>query len=342
VASEAELIELRYHVASLVAVFLALAVGILIGSSMVGTPSVESQIRRLKSGFDRIQAEDRRLRAENEELRGQARLLENALRQTVPAVVQGRLAERRIGLIITGQGIDASLVRETKYLLATAGASVGSITTLQGPLLPENPNSRQIILTRSGIDTQDTTRAERQLAARITRAIVRGNEPDLLRVIGEFSPGLALDGDYALPIDAVTLIAGDATEEQAQAMSDGTSIQARIADVLREEGIAAVACERAECPLSLMAYFARYSLTTVDSLDTAVGKIALVLALAGKQGHYGTKPSAAQVLPDLDLEPMPRGESPARSLPRAPQEPGQPRESLLLAPGRSGRGRAGR
>jgi hypothetical protein len=342
VAREATLIELRYHVASLVAVFLALAVGILIGSSMVGTPSVESQIRRLKSGFDRIQAEDRRLREENEVLRQQARVLENALRQAVPAVVRERLADKRIGIIVTGQGIDASLLRETKYLLTTAGASVGSITTFQGNLLPENPASREVILTRSGIDAQDAERATRQLAARIVRGVVRGGEADLLRTIGQYSPGLALDGDYALPVDAVAVIAGDANEEQARAMADGTSIQARIADVLREEGIAAVACERAACPISLMTHFARYNLTTVDSLDTAVGKIALVLALAGKQGHYGTKPSAAQVLPDLDIEPVPTSVSPTRSPPHGPRVPGRPHESLLLAPGRSGHAPAGR
>ncbi|MDH7570657.1 MAG: copper transporter, partial [Armatimonadota bacterium] len=67
-----------------------------------------------------------------------------------------------------------------------------------------------------------------------------------------------------------------------------------------------VACERSDCPVSLTPHFARYHLSTVDGVDTPLGKIALVYALAGRRGHYGTKPTAEKVLPDLEPVPVPQ------------------------------------
>ncbi|MBI3947608.1 MAG: copper transporter [Armatimonadetes bacterium] len=298
------MIDFKYHVASLVAVFLAVAVGILIGTSMLDTPSVENQIKTLKAQFDRIQAESRSLNVANEELRGQARVLESALRQVAPAAVQGRLAGKRVAFIISGRPPEAAVLREVKFLLATAGAGVSSITTFAGNLLPENPISRQALVDEAGLDMSDPDRARRRLAARVTREIVLGRSAETLRVVAQYSPGVTLDGSYDLPVDAVVLFAAAETEEEARSVGEGTSIQARIADVLREEGIHTVACELETCQVPLIPYLARYNLTTVDGIDTPLGKIALIYALAGKQGHYGTRPPAAQVLPELDITPI--------------------------------------
>jgi hypothetical protein len=306
------LIDLKYHIASLVAVFLALAVGILIGTSLIRSQSVESQIDHLRDRFDRIQAEDRQLRADNSELQQQIRTLENALQLVVPAAVRARLTGKRIAVIVSEPRPDTSLLRDLKHLLNGAGASVASITTLRGNLIPENAASRQAILAHAGIEGQELERARRQLAGRIVQGVVQGKEPEFLRLAAQYSPGLVLDGDYTLPVDGVLLLAATSTEET-EALTHGNGVLARVASVLAEQEVPVVVCERQAVTASLVPRFARYNLTTVDSVDTPLGKIALVYALAGKQGHFGTKPDLAQLLPELDLEPLsPEPTPPAR------------------------------
>ncbi len=338
------LIDLRYHIVSLAAVFLALAVGILIGTSMVGTPSVEKHIRRLRVDFDKVQKEDRRLQGENQDLRQKTRVLETGLRQVVPQMVRGRLAAKHVAVLSCGRMPDASLLREIKFLLTSAGAAVTSITTFQGNLLPENPSSRKILLDATGIEATDLERARRHMAARIVRETLLGRDPSLVRLLGQYSPGLLLDGDYSVAADAAVFLPTASNDAEERALAEGTSIQARIADALREQGITTVVCETQQSAVPLIPYFARYNLTTVDGVDTPLGKIALVYALAGKQGHYGTRPPAAQLLPDLDTEPatQPGDAPPSRSQQPAPPEPARPHASLLRAPARSGRSPASR
>lgn len=340
------MIDFRYHLASLAAVFLALGLGILIGTSMMGSHSVEGQIKGLRKEFDRIKEEDKRLHQENQTLMDQAHTLDNALRQVVPVVVRGRLTDKRVALILGGQGADAGLVRETKLALITAGAIISSITTFSGGLLPENAERRQALVDRLGLDATDGDRAGRQLAAYLVRQIVLARDPESVQAVGRLSPGILLDGDYTQPVDAVVFVTDAATEAEATLMQQSTSVQARIADALREQGIPSVICERQGSPASVMGFFARYSMATVDSLDTPLGKIALVYALGGKPGHYGTKPSAVQVLPDLDLAPPQanterapatsgRAPAPTHSLLPGPQAHSRPHGSRLPAPGDS-------
>lgn len=298
------MVDFKYHVASLVAVFLAMAVGILIGTAMLGAPAVEKQVKTLKAHFDRIQLENRTLSATNEELKDRVVLLENALHQVVPAAVQGRLVGKRLAFVVTGKPLDAATLRELKFLLTTAGASVNSITTIAENLLPENPVSRQALAEQAGLDLSDSDLARKRLATRMVREIVLGKNVELLRVLGQYSPGVTFDGDYSLPVDAVVLFPSPRGEEEARAVEKGTSIHARIADVLRGEAIHTVACEPANCSVPLIPHLARYNLTTVDGVNTPLGQIALVYALAGKHGHYGTRPPATQVLPDLEIGPV--------------------------------------
>ena len=131
---------------------------------MVGTPRWKT-----RSGAWRVDQFRRRicLRARMRAALGIA--FENALRQTVRGGA-GRLAERRIN-VITGQdrcqsGAGASALRRR------------ALGRLDHPRRRyQRQNSRQIILTRSGIDTQ-TLRAPDNGGAH-PRAIVRGTNRSL-------------------------------------------------------------------------------------------------------------------------------------------------------------------
>ncbi|MDI6906058.1 MAG: copper transporter, partial [Thermoanaerobacterales bacterium] len=88
------IINLRYHIVSLVAVFLALGIGILIGSAVLGNDTIAKSQQQVA---DRLEKHLNELRHENEVVRQQLAALqaENAVQRqfskdALPFLVAGR------------------------------------------------------------------------------------------------------------------------------------------------------------------------------------------------------------------------------------------------------------
>ena len=115
--------DLRYHGASLAAVFVSLALGIVIGVAIASGGEVEKQTADfVKRDRDELRVELDRL----EEQLEQTRLAAQADAEFVDAlylpVVQGRLAGSRIALVQLGGG-DSGTAEDVEDVLRTAGAS---------------------------------------------------------------------------------------------------------------------------------------------------------------------------------------------------------------------------
>src|ERR687896_2533209 len=88
----------RYHAASLAAVFLALAIGILIGVEF-GDDVVSGTSRSLEES---LQSDLEDARGEADELRGELEQEQAFGDAAYPALVEGRLREDRVGLVAIG------------------------------------------------------------------------------------------------------------------------------------------------------------------------------------------------------------------------------------------------
>jgi len=66
----------------------------------------------------------------------------------------------------------------------------------------------------------------------------------------------------------------------------------------REHRIRVIGTEFSDAAHSYIRYYYNQRITTVDNVDTIPGITALVLALAGKDGHFGIKPTAERMLPE--------------------------------------------
>ncbi|MEL7209268.1 MAG: copper transporter, partial [Actinomycetota bacterium] len=120
------MISFRFHLVSLVAAFLALAVGIVIGTTLADRAIVSglrNRVDTVSANLDERQAENDRLRAENDRL-------ESFLDDGGPAMVDGALADEPV-LVIAEEGIDRGAVEETVELLGEAGATVRGVVTVR-------------------------------------------------------------------------------------------------------------------------------------------------------------------------------------------------------------------
>ncbi|MBS4025901.1 MAG: copper transporter [Clostridia bacterium] len=101
------MIDFKYHITSLVAIFLALAIGILVGSTMVGGDMLVEQqklmVDQLEEDFRIFRDQNRALREELSASRIVSDLYQTYAQEIMPAMVAGRLEGMKLAIIITGR-----------------------------------------------------------------------------------------------------------------------------------------------------------------------------------------------------------------------------------------------
>lgn len=146
------ILNFRYHIFTITAIFAALGLGILIGTSIVGHEGIVEEQRRI---IDNIGFDIKNLKKENNNLRDEFQLLEadlkyrqNIEKKIISLLIKDKLKENSYA-IMTGNGINKNSQEELKNLLRTAGATPEFITTnsdlnLENKLILWKVNSEQL------------------------------------------------------------------------------------------------------------------------------------------------------------------------------------------------------
>jgi hypothetical protein len=279
----------RYHAASLAAVFLALAVGILIGvgfGSDIVSGTADDLERSLEADLGEARAEVDDLQAELD----REREFEAAI---YPAVVRDELRAQEVALVGVG-GLDQATADDVEGALGPAGATVAEVAVVRNP-----PDLEALAETLSG---------------RRARLVARG-EPEAVRVAGQRAGRALIDGGPTFDalrgtllsrysgrpggIEAV-VVAREPPDDLEPAERDAAeALERGVIEGLREASTA-VGAETTEADPSSIAFFEELGLPTVDSVDLVSGRVALVYALTGAaSGNFGVKETADSLLPDL-------------------------------------------
>jgi hypothetical protein len=298
--------DLRYHVASLAAVFLALAVGILLGVAISGKLStaeeslsaaqIDDLNRRLAAASTRADAADRRREA-----------AEDLVEEAYPVLIQNRLADRHFALLFVGpvQGEVSSAVEQT---LDDAGASTPRLVALDAPIDGDGLDDalrRNDTLAAYADDDGDFG----ELGEALGRELAEEGETPLWTALSSElvqersgSPFPAVDG--AIIAYSWEGPPTDQVEETREVRSTTTLVEGLLRG-LDDTGSAVVGVETSNSARSRIDVYRREGISTVDDIDTLAGRLALAVVLAGGQeGHYGVKDSASDgVAPPI--EPLP-------------------------------------
>jgi Copper transport outer membrane protein, MctB len=319
------MINFRFHLASLIAVFLALAIGIVMGSTVVK----EATVKGLRAEIHRVERSSNARQRENNALTKQVSDLQKYVRQAAPHIVLGSLSGVTVGIVAV-RGVDGAVARSTAELVQQAGASSPGILWLEPTWSLKNPDDARKLGGLLG-DTGASVKRVRDdalvaLANRLagtatstataTSTTTTTTGGDLLSdlVAGGFAafenvgpqngnpftlsafPGV---GSRVLVVNAT-----DASADQqalvpplAHALA-AAKTPTMVANVFHEQrgkpgrgaGVAAI---RDDSTLSKQ-------VSTVDDLDLGEGQVASVLALADlgrRVGHYGYGDGASSALP---------------------------------------------
>jgi hypothetical protein len=284
------MLNFRYHALSLVAVFLALVIGLLLGVAIGDKGLVSSAEKDVRASLRR----DVRS-AQQERNRAQDKVDQRAKfeAEAYPALVADRLQGRRIALIELG-GASERMWNLTRDAIQPAGAKLVSISVIREPLQLE-------ALAKAAKGTRyDTLDVDQGLlhpfGARLGLQFTLGG--DLLNAVRHDLLGQgsgSLDGaDGVVVVKDPTQLDGDAATI-AQTFEDGLMAG------LRANNVPVVGVEATDTDPSQVSWFTDHDVSSVDDLDDAIGRAALVFALLpGQRGAFGQKSTAdGGLLPPL-------------------------------------------
>lgn len=304
------MISFRRHVFTLVAVFLALAMGVVLGSTSVATSIRDAVVDREETTAAQLEAASNdlaRSRLETDRLDALAGNL-------TPAVAADRLKGRPV-LVVVAPGASAGDVDAVTEAVSTAGGiDAGRIRLTDRAVDPQADSELAALVANLPIGTAPATDADlgTQLGTALGRAgLLRSEdaEPHLddedratvLTTLADaemiaFEPGTIRPGQVAV------VVTGPVTEE---------STAVRIASLTRtldSEGagvvvVSGISSGGGPDPVVVLRSSGQTDVSTVDNGGTDAGRLATVLALAEqldrKQGDYGVRPDATSAAPSL-------------------------------------------
>ena len=293
--------DLRYHVASLAAVFLMLVVGILIGVGISGRGFVNdaerNKFNRRIAGLEE-QVSVANATADDFERRQQA--AENFVESAYPALAAKRLDGKNIAILVLG-AVDPTVSAVERAVEVDAS---GHISRMRARVLP---------LRRDAVEKALKAKPELggyvgdgqlgNLGRDLGRELAAGGETPLWDAL-EPEVTEVREGDLREPVDGVVVMR---TAEAQQA--ETSRFLGGLYRGLGSAGIPIVGVEPTRVEQSAIPVFQRYRLSTVDGVDTPDGALAMLLMLADPNaaGDYGVRDTADKILPPIEPLPAPSG-----------------------------------
>lgn len=330
------MIDFRYHVVSIVAVFLALTVGLVVGSSYLSKVAYDELNNQLSS----LRGQNQALHSTQNDLNAQVRDRDSLIGALGPDAVAGKLAGHSVAVVLL-PGADSSTGEALTGLLGKAGAAVTGEVALKSALLDPGEAGK---LAAAGAKVPAAERGGEQLPspsssatsatpvpvialADIAGAVVH-RIPATTSGVGEqkitdqaSQDVLAAYGAAGfLDVKAASTTSADLVVVVAPAAPSSSSDANNAADTLylgflkdltgggRSQGAVLAGPASSASGAGLLAAalkddWVSKNVSTADSADQPSGRIITVFALAeaagGKTGHYGLTGTADGPLPDL-------------------------------------------
>jgi hypothetical protein len=308
-------IDFRYHLVSLIAVFLAVALGIVIGTTQLNGPVLSN----LQSQVNALQKDKRSLEDRTQGLQAQVAASDAFEQAVAPALVQGSLTSRRVLIVVADDQVTQDTVDQMTTLIGKAGGTVGGTVKLAAAYTdPATETALQNYVSGPGLpaglkldESGDTGKTVGSLLGQVLMIPKSGSAVSAATVSTVLAglsalKVLSLDSSSITPSDYVVVLTAnvfkgsDADTRNGMLTSlvsglDAVGSGTVVAGDANSAGTGGLVEVIRSAP-SLSA-----AISTVDDVDTAAGQISTVLALGpetkGTSGKYGTGQDTQPVPP---------------------------------------------
>jgi len=301
------LISFRYHLVSIVAVFLALALGVVMGTTVVK----QGVIEQLRSRTDAAVKTTHLLQQEVNQLRTDVNTWEKFSTEAQPILVTSQLSGEQV-VMVTIQGVDLPEVDGVRRALQQSGATVVGILEATSRMALTDSRAQSDMAAVLGVPVTDQATlaavAARTLGERLASGPPVASQDPLQQFInGDFVSLLGGSGSAAALGASGQLFVFVAGGTQTPAVSPETFLVPVLTQLVNQSRpTAAVETEASTYPfVSLIRADGSLNghLTTVDNADTGPGRVAVVLGLRdllrnpAAGGNYGVKSGSSRVIP---------------------------------------------
>lgn len=300
------MINLRYHIVSLTAVFLALGLGVLAGTTVIDqrvVESLEANTRALQRTIDSKETEIG-------ELKSQVALLEGLTDAVVPSLLRGRLPGASVALLTDGQ-VPGEVVGTISETLILAGARRATRLAFSDRWKLDQPATAQQLAAVLGSTDTDRdaliTEAASRLATRLAGSGDARAEGDLIRALE--NSGFVDVTDLptgAFPASDTLVVVVTSGAEDSSPDEDAFFVpllrklsSSRLIGVVEPMNAQRSFAEKIRGDRSLSQV-----VSTIDHVDTPAGRLSLVYALRDRvrgrpAEHFGVREGAGSVAPDV-------------------------------------------
>ncbi|MGI8407799.1 MAG: copper transporter [Actinomycetota bacterium] len=322
------MIDFRYHLISIIAVLLALSVGVVLGSGALGGPLLNN----LEQSVQSLRERNRELLDEVSERKSQAEETERFSAEVEPHLIDSTLKGVDVVLIHI-EDMGGGALDEMRAAIGEAGGSVSTRITLRSRFALSDDISRDSLALAIGSSSGDQQEIRTQAAQLLGRRLAEAgaaqtdgaevtptpaptSAPTPDKRAEDFLLDLQDQGFIEIDIedeeDDGRLVAADATFVLLAGGGedppfDVASFVSPLATSLGGGGAPFVIGETSESSWNVIASVldagdARDAAATVERVDETSGRVGVILALVevlnGEIGHYGYDPGTTSVLPE--------------------------------------------
>lgn len=294
------IIDLRYHVVSIVSIFFALGLGIIIGANLghSANKQMEIQLERLEVTYEKIREDQKLLQASIDAKNNELEVANQFQKAILPNLTVNRLLGKRVAIIRTNSTVDFKYAKKLVNLLRQSGAEVTSVTTIAKVINFSDQQFRTELLDAFDLHSTDDKILIGSLSSVIIQIILRGQgssqliylqNKDLIQLWGDYNRG---------PVDTLVFFGGGMNPEN----NFQREIDLPLLDAVRKTGTTVVGVEPSFVSESYMRTYQTKCQGTVDNIETSPGEATLVYLLSsGKRGYYGIKDTARALIPEFKL-----------------------------------------
>lgn len=305
------MINFRYHVVSLTAVFLALAIGLVVGTAALNGPMADW----LNDSVNALGKDNKNLREQVDHLTEEVNQEEGFVEEAAPRMLDGVLTGRRVLVLCLPNGRDH--VEGVMKMLDTAGAKVTARVDLEDKFTNPQNGVELLDLADQAVvpsvpavslpgNSDGVEKSSALLGAVLLDRIPAVTDADLRSVVEAYSAAgyLSVEDKISGPAEVAVVVTGlpytdrEAAEKNKAVVTMVTQLDKAGRVVVASSAVAgdgnAVSAVRGDPTLSK-------TISTVDNAGTLQGQLVTSLAaaeqLADKAGQYGVGAGAKSRMP---------------------------------------------
>lgn len=277
-----------------ISIFAALGIGIYIGFTLDAQSLIVEQrediVSEIEERFDFLTSENEKLKGTIESISVSNENYEHFIQSTYEEIIKSRLLGMNVAIIETNSDYMHS---GTGRVLDVAGANLTSLVTIADKFMDDQ--MMRALYNKIGVSLPEADIVEYTMKI-VTECIIDGNSNELISELSN-EGFIQIAGLINNPVDYIIIAGGSLSEEDERI----DKIDRTIVRVSREKNVGIIGVEKLDAIYSYMGRYKELNISTIDNIDTAMGKVSLILAMEGRPGHYGVKETAEELVPTLEL-----------------------------------------